>query len=142
MIFFPENTSAIAHLYGCVMEEIRITEYSGFIGIIYNEKHLSFQFFFHRDRSVFIQTGNLQIFAREHVSTLARKYAKHAVKETLPLWCVFCCNFDRKIKIGTDSCNSSCEKMPMLNKSNGEYYPDSPSVFFLFISQIKISNNS
>ena len=33
--------------------------------IIYNEKNSFFQFFFDRDRSVSIQTGNLQIFSNE-----------------------------------------------------------------------------
>ena len=61
-ILFPDQTSAIGHLYGCGMAEFCITEYSGFT---YKKKQSLYQCLLVGDRYVSIRNGNLEFPATE-----------------------------------------------------------------------------
>ena len=63
-IFFPDNTSAIAHLYGCTMAELWVTDHSGFMKdfVSSTKKNIDPFDISSIETSASIQTSNLRIF--------------------------------------------------------------------------------
>ena len=76
-MFFSGTLSTITYLYECVMAELYITEYSGFMKnvffIIYHDKHSSFdRSLLERERFFSFDTFNLPILRLKCLKTQAK----------------------------------------------------------------------